>query len=277
MSLDENISAHYTHGNLLSAVKNGIKQLGKTSSSTTVEDLAPLDEFHIGGREASLDFLDQLNFTAEDHLVDVGCGLGGASRFVAKQYKSKVTGIDLTPEYIEVGEALCTWVGLDNLVTLQQGSALSMPFDDSVFDGGYMMHVGMNIKDKVGLFKEIFRVLRSRANFGVYDVMQIEEGELMYPVPWATTAGESEVTSPEQYKQAMEEAGFIVMAERNRLDFALSFFEQLQKRSTTTSGLPPLGLHILMGDNTITKVQNMIKNVSAGYIAPIELIAKKIS
>ena len=74
-------------------------------------------------------------------------GLGGTSRFVAKRYSSKVTGIDLTPEYIKAGEALCSWVGLDNLVDLHQGSALSMPFDDDKFDGGYMMHVGMNIKE----------------------------------------------------------------------------------------------------------------------------------
>ena len=72
-----------------------------------------------------------------------------------------------------------------------------MPFDNGVFDGGYMMHVGMNVKDKIGLYKEIFRVLRSGAKFGVYDVMMVEEGELIYPVPWATTANESEVASPQ--------------------------------------------------------------------------------
>ena len=275
MSFDEKVSEHYTHGNLLNSVKIGIEQLGKTSSSITVEDIAPLDEFHIGGRQASENFFDQLNFSAEDHLIDVGCGLGGASRFVAKRYNSKVTGIDLTPDYIETGEALCTWLGLDNLVDLQQGSALNMPFEDDVFDGGYMMHVGMNIKDKIGLYKEIFRVLRSGANFGVYDVMMVEEGELMYPVPWATTTNESKVASPGQYKQAMEEAGFSVTAENNRHEFALSFFEQLRKNSSNAGGPPPLGIHILMGDNSAAKVQNMIKNVSAGHIAPVELIARK--
>ncbi len=276
MSFDENVSEHYTHGNLLNAVKRGIEQLGKTSSSITVEDLAPLDEFHIGGRQASENFFDQLNFSAEDHLVDVGCGLGGASRFVAKRYNSKVTGIDLTPEYIETGKALCTWLGLDNRVDLQQGSALNLPFEKDVFDGGYMMHVGMNIQDKIGLYKEIFRVLRPGADFGVYDVMRVEEGELMYPVPWASTANESNVASPEQYKQAIEEAGFKVTSENNRHEFALSFFEQLQKHSNKAEGPPPLGIHILMGNNSAAKVQNMIKNVSAGLISPVELIARKI-
>jgi SAM-dependent methyltransferase len=275
MSFDEKVSEHYTHGNLLNAVKIGIEQLGKTSSSITVEDLAPLDEFHIGGRQASEFFFDQLDFSADDQLVDVGCGLGGASRFVANRYGSKVTGIDLTPEYIKTGEALCTWLGLDNLVDLQQGNALDMPFDNGVFDGGYMMHVGMNVKDKIGLYKEIFRVLRSGAKFGVYDVMMVEEGELIYPVPWATTANESEVASPRQYKQAMDEAGFSVVAENNRHEFALSFFEQLRKKTSNARGPSPLGLHILMGDNSAIKVQNMIKNISSGYISPVELIVRK--
>lgn len=275
MSLDENVSAHYTHGNLLNAVLAGIEQLGKTPNTVNIEDLAPVDEFHIGGRQASEEFLDQLNFSAEDHVIDVGCGIAGASRFVANRYNSQVTGIDLTPEYIEAGKALCTWVGLNNLINLYQGSALSIPFDDEVFDGGYMLHVGMNIKDKISLYNEIYRVLRPGATFGVYDVMQLDEGELMYPVPWATTANESEVSSPEHYKQALQEVGFTVTKERNRHEFAIAFFEQLQKNTSSASGPPPLGLHIIMGDNAITKVQNMVKNVSAGFIAPVEIIALK--
>ncbi len=275
MSFDEKVSEHYTHGHLLDVIKVGIEQLGKTSSSITVEDLAPLDEFHIGGRQASENFFDQLNFSADDQLVDVGCGLGGTSRFVAERYGSKVTGIDLTPEYITTGETLCTWLGLDNLVDLQQGNALKLPFDNGVFDGGYMMHVGMNIKDKVGLYKEIFRVLRPGATFGVYDVMRVEEGELKYPVPWATTAHESAVASPRQYKQAMDEAGFRVVVENNRHEFAVSFFEQLRKKTSNDRGPSPLGLHILMGENSAIKIQNMIKNISSGLVSPVELIVRK--
>lgn len=275
MSYEQIITTHYTHGSLITEIKTGIEKLGKTSSSISTEDLAPLDEFHIGGRQASELFFDQLDFSNDDYLIDIGCGLGGASRFVANKYSSKVMGVDLTEEYIATGNTISAWLGLDHLVNLRQGSALSMPFDNGVFDGGYMMHVGMNIKDKFRLYKEIFRILRPGAKFGVYDVMIIEEGELLYPVPWATTPNENEVTSPKEYKQAMEKAGFSIIAENNRHEFALSFFEQLIENSNNASGPPPLGIHILMGKDSTIKVQNMIKNVSAGHIAPIELIAKK--
>ena len=95
MPTQHDVSTHYTHGNLTPAIRGGIEALGKTVDSITVDDLAPVDEFHIGGRVASEHFLDQLGFTTETHVLDIGCGLGGAARFVASRYQSGVDGIDL--------------------------------------------------------------------------------------------------------------------------------------------------------------------------------------
>jgi hypothetical protein len=96
-----------------------------------------------------------------------------------------------------------------------------------------------------------------------------------YPVHWATTAASSAVATPAQYREALEKAGFAVIAERNRRDFALAQYDQLRARTATVGGPPPLGLHILMGSNTSDYVQNMIENVSTGRIAPVELVARK--
>jgi ubiquinone/menaquinone biosynthesis C-methylase UbiE len=275
MPTQQDVSNHYTHGDLASAIRGGIKSLGKTINSVNVDDLAPVDEFHIGGRQASEDFLGQLDLSPENHVLDVGSGLGGAARFVASRYGCRVTGIDLTPEYVETAQILCGWVGLDKCISLYQGSALAMPFADRAFDRAYMLHVGMNIDDKAKLCSEVSRVLRSNALFGIYDVMRIGDGELTYPVPWATAAASSAVATPAQYREALQVAGFSVVAERNRRDFALAFFDQLRAKTAAASGPPPLGLHILMGRNTPEKVQNMIQNISNGRIAPVELIARK--
>jgi ubiquinone/menaquinone biosynthesis C-methylase UbiE len=275
MPAERDISDHYTHGNLTSAIRGGIVSLGKTVDSVTVDDLAAVDEFHVGGRAASEHFLDQLDLTAEKRVLDVGCGLGGAARFVAGRYGPHVDGIDLTPEYVETGSALCGWVGLQERVHLHQGSALSMPFSERTFDRAYMMHVGMNIADKAALCSEVSRVLRPRALFGIYDVMKIGDGELTYPVPWATTAATSFVVEPAQYRQALEAAGFAVLAELNRRDFALAFFEQLRAKTMAAGGPPALGLHVLMGRNAPDKIRNMIRNIQEGRIAPVEVIARK--
>ncbi len=212
MPNDKAVSEHYLHGNLLNAIQASLAKLGKTIDNVTIEDLAPVDEFHIGGRLATENFLGQLNLSQKDHILDVGCGLGGAARYVANKYNNRVTGIDLTEEYIETGNALCAWVHLDNHISLHQGSALSMPFQDETFDGAYMMHVAMNIEDKAQLFNEVYRVLRSGAPFGIYDVMRIKDGELSYPVPWATEKSTSNLATPDQYKQALINAGIEVSA-----------------------------------------------------------------
>jgi len=275
MLYEKTVSEHYTHGNLLESIQAAVIKLGKTIDSVTIEDLAPVDEFHIGGRLATDNLLDQLGFSKKDHVLDVGCGLGGSSRYVANKLNNCVTGIDLTQEYIDVGNALCAWVGLDKQITLQQGSALCMPFEDEIFGGAIMLHVGMNIDDKTKLFAEIYRVLRPGASFGVYDVMQINNGELTYPVPWATENSTSILKTPDQYKEALIHAGFKVSKENVRSDFALEFFKKVRANAESTGGPPPLGLHTLMQGSTAVKVKNMIDNIQTGLIAPVEIIAQK--
>lgn len=268
------LSAHYSHGGLLKAIETGLASLGKTPASITIEDLAPIDEFHIGGRKASAEFLDQLGLSPAMQVLDVGCGLGGAARFAATRYGSRITGIDLTAEYVETGRVLTQWLGLDDRVSLQTGSALALPFSDAVFDAAYMLHVGMNIADKAALCAEIARVLRPGARFGIYDVMRIGDGALAYPVPWAASADLCAVATPADYKQALGSAGFELVHERDRREFALAHFNEL--RAKAAGGAPALGTHVLMGQTAPDKARNMIQNISAGRIAPVELIARKM-
>jgi len=274
--IDLNLVAnHYTRGDLLSAIRAGVERLGKTPETVTIEDLAPVDEFHIGGRMATRSFLDQIGIRPEDHVLDVGCGIGGASRFAAQTYGCQVTGMDLTEEYVETGNTLCSWLGLENRVKLSQGNALAMNLPDATVDKAFMLHVGMNIPDKASLAMEVWRVLRPGGVFGIYDIMEVGGGPLKYPVPWATVAKASSLASPANYKHSLMAAGFQIVSERDRREFALDFFERLKENSAVADGPPPLGLHILMGKEAPTKVKNMIENVSRNRVAPIELIARK--
>ena len=82
------------------------------------------------------------------HLLDIGCGIGGPSRFFAEERGCRVTGIDLTDDYVRTATALAARVGLGGQVSYRQASALALPFEAARFDGAYMIHVGMNIEDK---------------------------------------------------------------------------------------------------------------------------------
>jgi len=276
MQIEDKVSTHYKNTHLLTAITQGLAQLGKNSKTVTADDLSAVDEFHIGGRTASKKLLDQLNLFNDCHILDIGCGIGGASRFAAHTYKSHVTGIDLTPEYIETGRALCAWLELDHQVALHHGSALSMPFNDRSFDAAYMMHVGMNIEHKEQLFKEINRLLTPGSYFGIYDVMQTGNGDLNFPVPWASSREISALSSIAQYKNALHLAGFEIIAEQNRRVFALDFFAEQQAKISNLTKLPALGLHLIMGKNTSIKIKNVVEGFSSGNIAPVELIVKKL-
>lgn len=269
------VSDHYAHSNLIAAIQNGLMLMGKTTNTVTVDDLAPVDEFHIGGRRATEELIGQLGPSSTGHLLDIGSGLGGAARFVADRYRCQVTGIDLTRDYVEAGNLLCEWVGLSDRVSLHHANALSIPFPDGTFGAAYMLHVGMNIEDKSKLCSEAARVMRPGSLFGVYDVMRTEDGELNYPLPWATTHESNAVAGPEQYRNALQSAGFEILSERNRRDFALAYFHQLQSKMSAADRPAPLGLHTLMGERRQGQVRNMIENISIGRIAPFEMIARK--
>ncbi len=270
--VEQRVAQHYTHGSLEEEIWAAVVASGADPARVTLADLAPVDEFHIGGRQATADFAAQLEFSPGSALLDIGSGLGGPSRYFAKEQGCRVTGIDLTSEYVAVANALAARVGLTGTVCYHQGSALALPFAAASFDGAYMFHVGMNIADKQKLFAEVRRVLKPGGIFGIYDVMREAEGDLDFPVPWATTAETSFVGSEADYLSLLEGAGFSVRKIRNRKEFAIDFFNQLRARAAAVGEPPPLGLHLLMGSMASQKVANMINNLQRGLIAPVEIV-----
>ena len=246
MEIEQAVARHYAHGSLEETILNALAAAGKDVNRLTPKDLAPVDEFHVGGRPATMAFAGQFGLRPGMRLLDIGCGLGGAARYFANEHGCQVTGIDLSGEYVAVANALAALVGLGERVSCQQGSALALPFAPGSFDGAYMLHVGMNIEDKSRLFAEVRRVLAPAGLFGIYDVMRLADGELSFPVPWASGPESSFVADAASYRRLLEAAGFEVLGERDRRDFALEVFAQMRARGAA-AGPAPLGLHIVMG------------------------------
>ena len=276
MTLEQDITAHYRHGALEEALLAGVVAAGKDPDKLTPDDLAAADEFHIGGRQATKDFADAFAPRSGMHLIDIGAGLGGPSRFFAQHYDCRVTGIDLSEEYVATASSLARRVGLAERVSYQQASALELPFADGTFDGAYMQHVGMNIADKARLFHEVHRVLKPDAPFALYDVMRTGEGPLDYPVPWASSADTSFVETPATYRALLAAGGFEPVKQRERGQFALEVYRARAAGLSQKGGPPPLGTHIMMGASARQKTANMLAMIERGVIAPVEIICRRV-
>ena len=150
-----------------------------------------------------------------------------------------------------------------------------MPFSDESFDADFMLHVGMNIANKAGLFAEVSRLIKPGAVFGIYDVMQTSDEPLTYPVPWSSEPGTSALATQDQYVEALGQAGFNIIRIRNRRDFAAEFFAETRRQMEQAGGAPPLGVHIAMGETAPIKISNMVENIAAGRVAPVEIFAAK--
>jgi len=276
MDYEKTVANHYAKSGLEQTILQALTVSGKDVAALTPADLSPVDEFHVGGRQATMNLVAQLDLKPGQHLLDVGSGLGGPSRFFAAEHGSRVSGIDLTEDYVQTATALAGRVGLGDRVSYRQGSALDLPFTPGSFDGAYMLHVGMNIADKPALFAGIRRMLKPGGFFAIYDVMQDGEGELQFPLPWASQATASFVETVAYYRRALEAAGFTIRVTNNRRDFALETFRQQRARQTENGKPPALGIHLLMGADFPHKMANMNQLVERGVIAPVEMIATAI-
>ncbi len=273
MHSEQTVLRHYAHGALAASIRAALLAAGKDPDAPTTDDLAPLDEFHIGGRTATVELAERLGLEAEARVIDLGCGIGGSARYLADKFRCRVVGVDLSAEYVTVAADLSHRVGLGDYIAYVQASATALPFRAGAFGGAIMLHVGMNIADKAALFAEVRRVLAPGAPFGLYDVMRAGAGELTFPLPWASEPVTSVLESAESYAALLRQAGFHMIALRDRGKAALDTLHRLTARAQR-QGPSPLGLHVIMGPQAQRKVANMTALLAAGVIAPVEMVAR---
>lgn len=273
--IESGVAAHYGRADLGATILEALAKAGGDPEAPTLDELAPVDEFHTAGRVTTVKALNMMPLSSGMHVLDAGCGIGGTSRYLAGEYGCRVTGLDLTPEYIDVARMLTMRVGLSGQCEFVQGSVLEMPFDDGSFDAAVTFHVAMNIEDRAGFYGELARVMKSGATLCVFDVMQGPVQGMFYPVPWAETETTSFLKSVDETRTLLADAGFSVTAEDNLKAFAQHFFEEAFAKMAAAGGPPPVGLHLLTGQNSPEKFSNYLKSLQANHLEPIIMIAKR--
>jgi len=270
--MTDHVARHYSENRELAGlIKQNLRNAGKDVDKLTTADLAIIDEFHIRGRKATLELAAQMNLETDSHVVDIGSGLGGPARTLAETYGCRVTGIDLTEAFCDAATAMSDWVGLSNYVSFRQGDATKLPFADKQFDAAMTIHVAMNIAAKDKMYAEARRVLRPGGIFAVYDALQGEGGEVLYPVPWAREPSISHLATSDQMSSLLIGAGFKVLDVQDSTDESQSYFESLMAQISKAGSLP-IGFRLFLGDDFPAMTRNQVRNVTERRIRTVSYI-----
>ncbi len=276
MNFDALVEKHYGFGGIMEKIEAGLNLAGKDVNSLTVADLAPIDEFHTRGRESTLEVAELAKLKASDLVLDVGCGLGGTARYLSEKYKCNVVGIDLTEEYISVGKKLTELVGLIDRVELRHGSALEIPYEDERFDIVWTEHVQMNIADKNRFYSEIARVLKPGGRLLFHDIFRGLGDPPFYPTPWAEDESISALATGTEARSIIEQVGLKIEQWLVKVQESIEFFKRVSAQ-IEADGSPPIGIHLLMGDNAKDKLQIYVRNLSEDRVSVALGMALKIS
>lgn len=266
MHVEDLVREHYSGDDLEEVVLRALRDAGLDVDALRVDDLAGIDQLHAGFRPATEHLLESLDVSAGMELLDVGCGVGGPARVAAYLHGCRVTGIDLSEDFVDLARRLTERVGLADLVRFDRGSATHLPYGDASFERAMFNHVGMNIPDKEQVFGEVRRVLQDGGSFALYEQMRTGDGDLVYPLPWADDGAASFVETRESYARLLVSAGFRVERDEDRL--------------TAVAAAPPdegaLTPGDLFGPGFAERMGNNIAATMSGILRPVLMVARAV-
>jgi SAM-dependent methyltransferase len=266
------INAHYGRQGLDEAILAGLRAAGKDPDRLSPDDLAPADQFHIRGKEATLELARLAGLQAGQRVLDVGGGVGGPARTLAQELGCRVTVLDLTEEFCRVGTMLTERTGLADQVTFRHGTALDMPFEADSFDAAWTQHSTMNIADKERLYAEVRRVLRPGGRLAMHEIMAGPLQPVHFPVPWAPDPSISFLQPPEAIRGLVGRSGLAELSWQDVTGPSLDWFREriAALDAAQASGPPPLGLHLLLGPLFGPAFRNVLRNLEEQRLAVIQ-------
>ncbi|HZH51511.1 MAG TPA: methyltransferase domain-containing protein [Microvirga sp.] len=271
----DDVRENYGSPDIIDRVLAAVAEAGHRTDRLAAEMLYPFDQLH--GREltATREHVGRLRLSPGMHVLDVGCGIGGPARYMAETYDVVVTGIDVTPEFVDTANELTRRCGLDERASFMQADALEMPFEDSSFDAALCLYVGMNVVDKAQLCREIRRVLKPGGHVVWSEAALGPIGPVRFPVPWARFPSASFLVPPQVLQQTFTKSGFHII---DFVDETERFITPAQQPGAETSSSPlaqQVANQVVLGNDFMERRQNFVRNLTEGRLVSILIEAVK--
>ena len=274
MTNQNDISGFWAKGDTLGRVLNALEKAGLSLDRLSIEELAPVDHFHARGLPATVDLADRLLIERGQHILDIGCAVGGPARYMADRFGCRVSGIDITPDFIKAGKELNRLTGNVDQVDVRIGDGVALPFEDSFFDGAYTQHVTMNVADRAAFFAEAFRVIKPGGFFALSEHGLGPKGEPIYPLPWAGEPATSFLKTRAETEALLSDAGF---GRIETIDTGPKYVEAYKTilAKIEADGPTVLGPHVIGGDDMPMRAANSTRSIEEGRTFPIEVVCTK--
>ena len=229
-----------------------------------------LDQFHLGGAAATDLLIGSLSLAAGDRVLDVGSGFGGPARQVARRTGARVTGVDITPAYVDAARDLAARTGLRDLVDFQVADVATFE-PDPPFQAAITMHVQMNVQDKAAWFAQIARCLAPGAPLAVWEICQPRPAgqpwptqprpALSWPMPWSLDGTDSFVAPAGSLRASIEQGGFTTTEWTNETAWVQAWITK-----SFANGLPAGPALPMLLDDGYTRVINAAAAIGDGSL-----------
>lgn len=273
----DNVQGVYNQGgDMLSHILAFLKSIGIDPNNLSWDDLHVCDQMHSRGIEATREHADHAGITSDMHVLEIGCGIGGASRYLAHEKGCRVTAIDLTQDCVDAASDLTARCGLAETTEFKQADATDLPFGEAQFDHVWSHAMTMNIQNKTKLASEIARVLKPGGQYSCCEVALNGPGNPHYPLPWASDASSSFLVTPDDMIAALEAGGLKFVRRIDINDAYLAYLDDIRdraKRGEKPSRIDPQSLK--EGDDFLLRLKNCGQSAREGCLVEHILMAEK--
>lgn len=267
------------HGDLRSILAD-LERKGIDLDAAGSESLAAHDQLHSGQLEGTRVFSRWVGVRRGDRVLDIGAGLGGAARYLAEKFDSRVTAVDISPELVETGGILTRRLGLEEKVRhLCRDHTRLDPGER--YDIVWIQHMDMHVPDKAELYEAAVSVLDRGGRVVWHDWLAGPGGTPRWPVMWTHDGGLSFLVPESGFRNRLETAGLSLTRFEIVTGRTTAWFERSRQGirkilSRLTPEAPATAETVKRLQGLSLEVDNLLANLAEERLVPFFCEARRL-